>query len=226
MTKFQTVALTLGLLVMTAVLTPSSLRLHAFGPGDMMQVLTPLFMIALVTERALEVFVNTWRAPGMDELGLKMRQRRKALKEAQRAGTRADDVLKALRELEVECQKYRADTHRFALRLGFILGVAVSAVGVRTLEGLLAPGALPPTLSPFHQTAFHTLDVLLTGGVIAGGSDAIHKLIQLVTTFLETTTRHVKAGPGGNAEDDVTAWAGPAETPTEPPPPGDARAPQ
>src|SRR5690606_11093302 len=97
------------------------------------------------------------------------------------------------------------------LRLGFLFGIAVATVGIRALEGLLAPGALQ--LAPMGQgVAFRVVDVLMTGGVIAGGSEAIHKLIQLFTTFMEATTRRVKAGPGGAPLDDVTAEAAePAE---------------
>lgn len=206
MSKPLTIAITLGLLVVTAVLTPLPLTFRDFEPSDTLRTLTALFTISLVLERALEVFVSTWRKPDAEALCLTIRRSRRRLREAKAAGVGIEAAAASLRKLEEEEQKYRTGTHIFALRLGFLFGIAVATVGIRALEGLLAPGSLQ-TAAMGQSIAFRAVDVLMTGGVIAGGSEAIHKLIQLFTAFMEATTKRVKAGPGGVVEDEVTAEA-------------------
>ncbi|MCB9703760.1 MAG: hypothetical protein H6711_17825 [Myxococcales bacterium] len=188
----MTIALTLGLLAVTGLLTPLPLVFRDFEPSEVMRTLTSLFTISLVLERALEVFVSTWRAPTVREHELGIQRARRRLREAGSTSER-EAASEALRKLEDEAQRYRSGTHVFALQLGFTFGVAVAAVGVRALEGVLDPGALA-AVSQGQSVAFRAVDVLLTGGVIAGGSEAIHKVIQLFTTFMEATTQRVKIG--------------------------------
>ncbi|HRI06844.1 MAG TPA: hypothetical protein PKW35_03450 [Nannocystaceae bacterium] len=205
MSKPLTIALTLACLAVTALLTPLPLALRDFDPSDTARTLTVLFVISLVLERALEVFVSTWRTPDMRTISMATKRARRRLHEAREAGEVAEirAATESLRAREKAEQEYRSATHVFALRLGFLFGIAVSMVGIRTFEGLLAPGAIAAT-SPFQSVAFRAVDVLMTGGVIAGGSDAIHKIILLFTSFMDATTLKVKAGAGRGVEE-VTA---------------------
>ncbi|MEZ4449078.1 MAG: hypothetical protein R3B09_06330 [Nannocystaceae bacterium] len=182
MSKPLTIALTIAFLAVTAALTPLPLTFRDFEPSDTLRTLTALFTISLVLERALEVFVSTWRTPDMRVICLASKRARKRMKEAQASGDAAEikAATESLRRRETAEQEYRTGTHIFALRLGFILGILVSTVGIRTFEGLLAPGALSAATQA-QSIAFRAVDVLMTGGVIAGGSEAIHKLIQLFT---------------------------------------------
>ena len=41
---------------------------------------------------------------------------------------------------------------------------------------------------------FRLIDVVLTTGLLAGGSDGLHKIVQTITDFMEATSRRIKAG--------------------------------
>jgi hypothetical protein len=43
------------------------------------------------------------------------------------------------------------------------------------------------------------VDVLVTGGLIAGGSDGIHKILQTFLDLMDKTSRNINAGTGSPA---------------------------
>ena len=141
-------------------------------------MLTALLIVSLILERALEVFVTTWRGPAAKKMGEEM----KSL-------TGADRERKGLEKTE-----YKSSTQRVALWTGLTLGLLVSAVGIRTLQALVDPTALDQ-LPKAQAAAFSLLDVLLTGGLIAGGSEGIHKITQVFTNFMEATAEKAKGEP-------------------------------
>ena len=49
------------------------------------------------------------------------------------------------------------------------------------------------SLPEVHQRLFRTTDMLMSGAVLGGGSDALHHLVPVVTNFFETAKRRVKA---------------------------------
>ena len=91
MSKPLTIALTLACLAVTALLTPLPLALRDFDPSDTARTLTVLFVISLVLERALEVFVSTWRTPDMRTISMATKRARRRLHEAREAGEIIED---------------------------------------------------------------------------------------------------------------------------------------
>ena len=78
-------------------------------------------------------------------------------------------------DAEQEVARLLTLRERLRLLLGFIVGIFVSAAGIRALEGLLVISnerAVDRLLYP--------VDVLLTAGLIAGGSNGLAFLIQLL----------------------------------------------
>lgn len=83
---------------------------------------------------------------------------------------------------------------RVRLLFSFASGILISVAGVRTLQGLLAIASPPvPPLTPL----FEAVDVVLTAGLIAGGSNGLAFLVQLLkdmaTDPSRAETRHIKA---------------------------------
>jgi hypothetical protein len=202
------VAIALGLVI---AFTPESVVFKADVGPQILPLLLTLLFVALLLERALEVFISTWRGPAADSLDLVMSEAQRAastLKDALDKATdpeRAtrqknyDDGLAALSKAEKDKTDFRAGTKRRALWTGLVLGLLVSAVGIRALQSLVEPVSLA-RLSANQLAAFHLVDVLVTGACLAGGSDALHKIIQLYVNFTEKTSEQVKAkSSGGNA---------------------------
>ena len=123
--------------------------------------------------------------------------------------------LSGLREQEATAKKhqdaFRAETRRQALMVGVILGLITSLLGFRVLSNALDFDSIDPevlsavegeaaTTTPEtaqrpgiedveNQTRFIQLfDIILTGLLLAGGSDGIHKIARAVTDFAESAS--------------------------------------
>lgn len=125
-----------------------------------------LYVVAVFVERALEVFIKAWRQSGRSEL------------ESELATLDDGDPRRAAKRMALD--EYRAGTRRRALLTGLSIGIILSLAGVRTLAVMF----VAPSSSGFQQFLFQFSDVLVTGGLVAGGSAAIHEMMSLITRFL------------------------------------------
>ncbi|OUL29268.1 hypothetical protein [Nostoc sp. 106C] len=96
--------------------------------------------------------------------------------------------IKNLNEIERQRVNYKSDTRIIALWTSLLCGLLISAIGIRSIEPLVVLDAN----NPIQIIIFRCLDALLTGGLIAGGSEGIHKFTQVFTDFLEATSRQAK----------------------------------
>jgi hypothetical protein len=67
----------------------------------------------------------------------------------------------------------------------------VAALGVRVLQLFVDP-AVFDALSGLQRRLFCTVDVLLTGALLGGGADGLHKLVRVFTTFMDSTAELAK----------------------------------
>ena len=74
---------------------------------------------------------------------------------------------------------------------GLCLGVLVSAIGVRVLRFLFSPLSFT-AVGDMQLGFFNVVDVFVTGGLIAGGSDQIHKIMKLIRVVLDNKTEEVE----------------------------------
>lgn len=160
---------------------PDLVRFWPFTPGEFVQAVTPLLLVALFVERGLEVVVTGLY--GGEEANLRHQLKEKKISE--------DQLL-----------AYQAHTRRFAFAAAAVLGIVISAIGVRGLELFVDP-AVFKAISPLQQTVFRTVDVLVTGSLIAGGADGMHKLVSIFTNGMDKWNAGLKlttpsARGGGN----------------------------
>ncbi|MBD2167892.1 hypothetical protein H6G04_26240 [Calothrix membranacea FACHB-236] len=102
-----------------------------------------------------------------------------------------DDLTARVKDLNDKERKriaYKSDTRIIALWTSLLCGLLISAIGIRSIEPLI----IIDTTNTIQISIFRCLDALLTGGLIAGGSEGIHKFIQVFTDFLEATSNQVK----------------------------------
>ncbi len=139
------------------------------------QVLAPLFLVAGFVERAVEVMLTGLRGNESDRLGVEVDH---ATAYFQVHPTpQAAQQLKALQHL---LTAFKSDSRELAFLLSTGLGIGAALCGIRGMAGLLAT---TPAQTP--SPAFTTLDILLTGIVIGGGADGIHKIVQPVLDFVQ-----------------------------------------
>jgi hypothetical protein len=225
--------LILALLFSSAFLFPNSFAFQPFGVDEVSRLLTLLALISLFLERALEVFVNTWRGPREEELNNEIANNKRVLEEKrdlretkieQPQGilkTTENEVIEKSRKVKEEVavetipaettkltaevnteliklktneqllSAYKSQTRKFAMWTALLVGWLISGVGVRSLDALVQPiqGSM---YSGVQSLLLHVLDVFLTGGLIAGGSDGIHKITQLFGTYFDETRAGIR----------------------------------
>jgi hypothetical protein len=189
--------LTLGVVSLPAWLNLDALRFRAADPFNVPGLLATVFLLALFQERAMEVFVTTWRGPNAEALEQLRDASAAALARLAASLPPAappEIAAKTMRfeDADSRLQVYRSETRRMALWTGLILGALISAAGFRTLEALATPEALK-ALGQQQRGFLEVVDVLLTGGLIGGGSEGIHKLAMVYADFMDSTSKRMKA---------------------------------
>jgi hypothetical protein len=94
-----------------------------------------------------------------------------------------------LNQKERQRAAYKSDTRIIALWTSLLFGLLMSAIGIRSIEPLV----VIDLDNPIQVVIFRCLDALLTGGLIAGGSEGIHKLIKVFIDFMEATSKQIKS---------------------------------
>jgi len=189
------------LIIILLILTiPSAIVLeqYLFNPitvESLISLLIPIFVIALFLERALEVFVSTWREMQCFPLNDKLKELKKQLSD-EKAKAFHDGQPKLLESLtneidETQCEIkiFKAKTKRFSFLIGLCGGLIISMVGVRVLRPLTSMDADPTGL---QGSLFNFVDIILTGALIGGGSDGVHKLMSVITDFLDSSRERIK----------------------------------
>lgn len=95
-----------------------------------LQLLGTYGVLALVVERTLEVFISAWRGQVTTKLFVAVESARRRLEAAPHSFSRQQTV----EENERALTEYRFQTQRVALRAGVILGLLISAAGLRTRD--------------------------------------------------------------------------------------------
>jgi archaellum biogenesis protein FlaJ (TadC family) len=160
-----------------------------------------LFAVSLFVERAVEVVVLVFRDQQADAL-VEAEARANAMVAALAgsAGASQTDKDKAAKDAATargQSVTYRTETKEMALLVGFAFGIFVSLAGVRALHGLLADSA--PT-----GTLFTVADILVTGAMLAGGSEGIHRMANAFTSFMDSLSSRADASQK-RAEDSMKA---------------------
>jgi hypothetical protein len=118
---------------------------------------------------------------------------------------------------------YRLETQRLAFLVSFSLALVTSLVGLRVVQPLIDPAALASMAKePAYRLQLlwlSRLDILLTGLLIAGGADGIHKIVTTFTAFLDATRNRTAAPEGDRRGSETPQPASPVQqNPTTTPP--------
>ena len=163
------------------------------------KVIGSLILVSAIMERVLDVFLTFLHGEMADktsdalEVAKKEQEAAKAaLKVAPTDQGAKDDLAEAHREFEKaqkERRNQRTETRQSALPAAIVLGILISAIGFRALDSLVTVTVLPAVAeNPWwaQQNVFHAVDIVLTGAVLAGGSDGLHKLMEVYRSVTET----------------------------------------
>lgn len=164
----------------------------ATGAGDRaLTALGTLFIIALFVERAQQVYISAWRKLGREQIEDKISRLQEKIAE-ESDPQNGSDFREELAELKRGLLEYRHRTRQLAFLGGITLGILISLAGPRILaEVVVVYGPMGAWQAPI----FNGMDILITGGLIGGGSDGIHKLVTLITDFLDKTRERTRSAP-------------------------------
>jgi hypothetical protein len=157
---------------------------------DLSGLLAPLAFASAVIERAVQIIVSPWR----DAEASKLEKAVSAIKDrpadpATNARNAAD--LKAASD---RLDEYRGDTQQVAFVVSLTLSILVSMAGVRALGPFADVARLNnhAVTTPAQHLFFLCVDVVLSAGLLAGGADAIHSVVNAATSFFDNTVAKPK----------------------------------
>jgi hypothetical protein len=171
-------------LVLTIIFYPKNLPFWQFNVTDVVILLVSLFLVAAFIERAVEVVIVVWRDKGRKQLEKVLYLERLKTEKAKKDGSR--EITRAEEEATKKLENYKAETGSTAMPLAFVLGIIISALGIRALQPLVDP-AVFKTLTMAQKTLFTGIDTLITGALLGGGSKGIHEIIE---AFLNTVEKY------------------------------------
>jgi hypothetical protein len=147
--------------------------------------LTWLFIIALFIERAVEVIVSSLRDGGAAVLEHGVQAAQDTIDAQAKVTPGSVPYLHSLHVAQKNLLDYRSDTKELALCISFLISLFVSIAGVRAFS--LIANAIPPA-----NWLFSAADILVTGAVLAGGTDAIHQMMNVVINFFNNAADKAK----------------------------------
>jgi hypothetical protein len=144
--------------------------------NNAIRVATPLFVVAVFLERALSVLNDLL----FGQAAVEARSRLRVALLTADAGPAAATAQLDLDTIDDQKQRVR-------LGVGFVVATLISGAGVRTLAGLvtIVPAVAAGSKVGNQQALLDTMDVILTAGLLAGGSNGIAIIIDLLRARID-----------------------------------------
>jgi hypothetical protein len=149
-------------------------------------LLASLLFASAILERALDVWLSIWMGGEADLLDGEIRQLKanidKSPPETPQQAIATDR--QELEMLQVKRTEYQGKTRKRALPIAMGAGLIISAIGLRALDPLFeSPEANSQQLIQSH--VFSAIDIIVTGTLLAGGSDGIHWIVALYRDWID-----------------------------------------
>lgn len=182
--KTISIILTAAIVILAVIFAPVNIPFWAFTTSDIIRLMIALGLAALFIERAVEVILVSWRGKGKQKRVSKVSSERRTTEHEAQAGARVKTPkeITALKKLE----KWKAETKVLAMLTTFGLGIIISALGLRALQPIVDP-AVFKQLGAGQRALFTGIDTLITGALLGGGSEGIHKILD---TFLSKVDKY------------------------------------
>ncbi len=152
--------------------------------GSIIAMLVYLSIIMLVVEQCIEVFVDDPHQKFKKECKERMAVIEKRLEKPIDV-TEGEDIIETESMMaEKEVLQEQLTTHGLKRKhrttvIAFILGLILSFSGLRLISGMIVNGPAEQ-LSEIQITIIESIDIILTSGIIAGGSGRMHRLIKRI----------------------------------------------
>lgn len=171
-----------GLLCLLIPMDPPSLQ--PLLVKIVVQQLTILVIVALFLERALEVYKLSYFSPEKERLAAKVEHFQMELLSLSPQTSANSDKIQAVQlrlySAEESLRNYINHMRQSLLRVAIGFGLLIGLVGLRSLESAFDFPVPESVLEMFRFYLFRVLDLILTAGLIAGGSEGLHNVIKKI----------------------------------------------
>ncbi|MBM9535675.1 hypothetical protein [Desulfobulbus alkaliphilus] len=130
-----------------------------------------LFVLVLLIERATEIAIAIWREAPTQRLQQEINTLSEDSTASDAAAAKTADLL-----------AYQAETKGIALLIGFTLSVIACAGGIGILDTIV-------DTSNANKPFMRGMDIILTSGLLAGGSDAFHQFVRALESFFVSSRK-------------------------------------
>ncbi|UXY50593.1 hypothetical protein [Pseudomonas tohonis] len=168
----------LAVLVVVFSINPLTAPIKAdLNFSAVMASLGGIFVIVILVERVTEIAISIWRQSGADQI-------RAEIESLKGYPARVAELLPKEKALA----SYQAETKSIALLVGFTISVMVCCAGVGLLSAIIEI-----TAGSSNVNFLRGVDILLTSGLIAGGSDGFHQFVSTLETFFNESKRRMES---------------------------------
>jgi hypothetical protein len=178
-----TIAVAAICVVLTLWTRPMSFK--EFPMEALVGFIAKLWAIAFFVERFVEVLLTPWREPERHKMTARLKQAKAKHENGQ------PDSVGEISNSENELCEYKGQTMQIAFLVALALGMAISAFGLRGLEFFVDANSM--RTSSVQMFVFRGLDVLVTGALLAGKAEGLHKMISVFTSQLDKAAERVKS---------------------------------
>jgi len=140
-------------------------------------VFAVLFTVALFVERAVEVIMLVLRDGDAQPLQDKVDNAQDKFDELKIINPQNTPSRGELEAAQQALTEYKGHTKEYAMRIAFVLSMVASMAGVRAFSIILNG-------YPVYNYFFTTMDIVVTGAVLAGGSEPIHQMANVLNDFM------------------------------------------
>lgn len=179
--------LTFGIIIILVIWGATSPLYAPFkedlGPTTIAGAIGGLFVIALLIERFLEIFVSVWRAPEAEKKKNAVNSYSDQEKSAKAAQFKKD---------QQELTDYQSQTKSLTLLIGFALSVLVCVAGIGLISDIIDLEAINGEEQETQKSLLRVIDIILTASLLAGGSDGMHQFVSSLETFFKETKKKLQ----------------------------------
>ncbi|MCD6162933.1 MAG: hypothetical protein J7K40_11040 [candidate division Zixibacteria bacterium] len=180
--KYSAIIIAATILILTVIFKPINIPYWEFSTDKILALMIALLLISLFLERTIEVIIKVFMGKRKQELVsiINLEKQKARLKQGVGDAPATDIQIEATQEMKMHIN----NTKRLALLIGFILGISISALGIRTLQQIINQDVFI-TAGNLQRSLFVGMDTLITGALLGGGSNGIHKILDAFLTRVD-----------------------------------------
>jgi len=191
--RLAAIAIAIGFLGVSIYWDFRPFEFKPFHSGNTFGMITKLMLISAFMERTMEFFISVWRKTEKIHMLKEVESYKKEIAEMEVGSPSRKEKNAGVEILKREIREYTGQTMRISMWISFVFGIAISAAGVRAIEPLFSIDIAALEIKNVAQYhVFFFVDILLTGGLISGGSEGLHKIASTYNNFWDSTAKRAR----------------------------------